>query len=67
MIRNHKRKVGHATTVTLSASITTIIVWLLQSAGIDVPPAVSAALATVIGYLARCLELFFFPNTPETS
>jgi uncharacterized membrane protein YjjP (DUF1212 family) len=45
------------TAATLAAAITTIVVWILHSAAhVDIPPEVSAAIATVLvgvaGYLA---------------
>lgn len=41
---------------TIAGSITVVLVWGLQSAGIDVPPEVASAITTIISGLAGYLK-----------
>lgn len=40
----------------IAASIVTILVWVLNSLAIDVPPAVAAAMATLVAFAAGYIK-----------
>lgn len=49
---------GHATRSGLPTAFLVLVVWGIESLGLPVPPEVSVALGTVIGYAVR----HYFPS-----